>query len=127
MRCSTIIFLIGLFLFWGGSQALLAQTAPNSRDNTVKPAESNVRFSSEGARKSKKRKWWQKKNQAFEYNRKVREYEDRVDNAVARNQKTAKEMQKPQYSNKSYFGHKRPPKKNPVGKKKFCKECGIVH
>lgn len=77
--------------------------------------------------KSKKKKWWQKKNKAFQYNRKVREYEDRVEDAVARNQKMAKEMQKPQYSDKMYFGHKRPPKKNPVGKKKFCKECGIVH
>lgn len=42
-------------------------------------------------------------------------------------QKIAEEMKKPQYSDKMYFGHKRPPKKRPVHKRKFCKECGIVH
>ena len=39
----------------------------------------------------------------------------------------AKEMEKPQYSDPTYFGHKKPPKKRPVGKKKFCKECGMSH
>ncbi len=41
--------------------------------------------------------------------------------------KNEKEMQKPQYSDPSYFGHKRPPKRNKPGKMKFCKECGIRH
>ena len=26
-----------------------------------------------------------------------------------------------------YFGHKRPPKIRPVGKKKLCKVCGLMH
>ncbi len=34
---------------------------------------------------------------------------------------------KPQYNNPMYFGHKRPPKKNPVGKRKYCKECLMWH
>lgn len=34
---------------------------------------------------------------------------------------------KPQYSDPLYFGHKKPPKKRKVGKKKFCKECGMRH
>jgi hypothetical protein len=33
----------------------------------------------------------------------------------------------PQYTDKMYFGHKRPPKKRPLGKRKFCKECGMKH
>ena len=41
--------------------------------------------------------------------------------------KIEKMKDKPQYSDPSYFGHKRKPKKRPVGKRKFCKECGIVH
>jgi len=36
-------------------------------------------------------------------------------------------MKKPQYSDPTYFGHKKKPKKRPPGKKKFCKECGIYH
>jgi hypothetical protein len=46
---------------------------------------------------------------------------------IKERQKMAEEMKKPQYSDKMYFGHKRPPKKRPVHKRKFCKECGIVH
>jgi hypothetical protein len=46
---------------------------------------------------------------------------------IKERQKMAEEMKKPQYADKMYFGHKRPPKKRPVHKRKFCKECGIVH
>ncbi|MEN7550247.1 hypothetical protein AAG747_20175 [Rapidithrix thailandica] len=41
--------------------------------------------------------------------------------------KRAKQMDKPQYSNPMYFGHKKKPKKRPLGKQKLCKECGIRH
>lgn len=44
--------------------------------------------------------------------------------------KRLKEMKKakdPQYSDPTYFGHKKPPKKRPPGKMKFCKECGMRH
>ncbi|MEM1135993.1 MAG: hypothetical protein AAGI07_09145 [Bacteroidota bacterium] len=33
----------------------------------------------------------------------------------------------PRYTDHLYFGHKKPPKKRPVGKQKLCKECGIRH
>ncbi len=33
----------------------------------------------------------------------------------------------PTYGDPMYFGHKRKPKKRPPGKRKFCKECGMVH
>jgi uncharacterized protein HemX len=47
---------------------------------------------------------------------------------VAKDQiKAEKEMQKPQYSDPMYFGHKKPPKKRPAGKTKYCKECGLKH
>lgn len=41
--------------------------------------------------------------------------------------KQSKNAKKPQYSNPAYFGHKKKPKKRKRGKRKFCKECGIVH
>ena len=43
------------------------------------------------------------------------------------NIKEAKILAKPQYSNPAYFGHKRPPKKRKLSKRKFCKVCKIVH
>lgn len=39
----------------------------------------------------------------------------------------ARIMNKPQYRDHAYFGHKRKPNIRPVGKRKFCDECGIVH
>lgn len=57
----------------------------------------------------------------------VKEYEQRMEANAKRYRKEAKMAEKPQYSDPSYFGHKKKPKKRPVGKRKFCKECGIVH
>lgn len=121
------ILIFVLFILLSGGFAAKAQTQPNSRNNTPTGSDSKFSFSEGSAQKKKKKKWWQKKNSAFQYNKKVEEYHERVDAAVAKNKKMSKEMEKPQYSDASYFGHKRPPRKNPVGKKKYCKECGIVH
>lgn len=55
------------------------------------------------------------------------EHEDRMKAVVKSQRKAEKESLKPQYSDPSYFGHKRKPKKRPPGKMKFCKECEIRH
>ena len=55
------------------------------------------------------------------------EYRERMVANAKKYEKMAKEMEKPQYSDPSYFGHKNPPKKRKPGKKKFCKECRIRH
>ncbi len=55
------------------------------------------------------------------------EAKERMMANAKKNEKIAKEMEKPQYSDPSYFGHKNPPKKRKPGKKKFCKECKIRH
>ncbi|GJM59864.1 hypothetical protein [Persicobacter diffluens] len=47
-------------------------------------------------------------------------------NAIKR-ARMEEEMKKPQYSDPSYFGHKKKPKKRPPGKKKYCKECEMYH
>ena len=58
---------------------------------------------------------------------KVKEYEKRMQATAKKYAKMEKEMKKPQYSDPTYFGHKKKPKKRPPGKKKFCKECQMVH
>ncbi len=55
------------------------------------------------------------------------EYEQRMKRNARKARKKEREMQKPQYSDPSYFGHKRKPKKRSPDKMKFCKECGIRH
>lgn len=58
---------------------------------------------------------------------KKKEYEERMEANAKKYKKMAKEMEKPQYSDPSYFGHKKKPKKHRPGKKKLCKECGMRH
>ena len=55
------------------------------------------------------------------------EYEKRMIQVAKAKAKKNKEMKKPQYSDKTYFGHKKPPIKNPPGEKKYCKECSMWH
>jgi hypothetical protein len=55
------------------------------------------------------------------------QYVARMRRTVKQIRRKEKEMEKPQYSNPMYFGHKRPPKKHKAGHLKFCKECGIRH
>jgi hypothetical protein len=61
------------------------------------------------------------------YDNLIVEYEERMKANVHKYKVMARKMKKPQYSDPSYFGHKRKPKKRAVGKRKFCKECEIVH
>ena len=61
------------------------------------------------------------------YDNLIVEYEKRMKTNVHKHKVLARKMKKPQYSDPSYFGHKRKPKKRAVGKRKFCKECEIVH
>lgn len=74
-----------------------------------------------------------KKNQSFaemykkNLDAKVKEARERQKQNAKRDKKIEKKMDHPMYSDFSYFGHKKKPKIRPVGKKKFCKECGISH
>lgn len=55
------------------------------------------------------------------------EYYERMEAVAKERRKSEKMMEKPQYSDPMYFGHKRPPKKHKPSKMKFCKVCGIRH
>jgi len=57
----------------------------------------------------------------------IQEFQQRMKKNARKYKKIERIKDRPQYSDPTYFGHKRKPKKRPVGKRKFCKECGIVH
>lgn len=61
------------------------------------------------------------------YDKEVKAFRKRMKQNVKKYKKMYRQLDKPQYSDPTYFGHKRPPKKRPLGKRKFCKVCGIVH
>lgn len=73
-----------------------------------------------------KKKENKKSSDKITYNARERFY-DRMEQIAKAQRKAEKELAKPQYSDPSYFGHKRPPKKRPPEKMKLCKVCGIRH
>ena len=58
------------------------------------------------------------------------EYNDRIEKAWREREKREKTMERGEAVDKMrppYFGHKKPPKIRPIGKRKYCKICGIRH
>jgi hypothetical protein len=109
-------------------------------DNAYSPVNENASFDSDyssvrAKKETRKAKKLTKKdrNNSYTYNYlknldvKKKEFEKRMKQNAREDRKMAREMQKPQYSDPMYFGHKKKPKKRPAGKRKFCKECGIIH
>ena len=98
------------------------------KDNSFSPVEEGSAVVAPNKNSKKKKK---KKSTRAQYEitmeQKVLEFEERMEANAKAYKKQQKEMQKPQYSDPSYFGHKRKPKIRKLGKRKFCKECGIVH
>lgn len=57
----------------------------------------------------------------------VEEFRERVSENYKKNAKERRKADKVRYKDPTYFGHRKPPKKRPVGKQKFCKQCGMTH
>ncbi len=77
-----------------------------------------------GPRKEKK-----KKKNTTTYNAK-NEYYDRIENTWREREKREKSFERGEnmdYMKPPYFGHRKPPKIRPIGKRKYCKICGIRH
>jgi len=112
--------------------ASCASKAPVQSNNqqgpsSLNPGQNQGRNYASGA-KQKKSFWnlFRKKESAWG-DQLVDEYEQRMKDNAKEAKRKEKEMQKPQYADFTYFGHKRKPKKRPPHKMKFCKVCGIKH
>lgn len=57
----------------------------------------------------------------------VTEFRERVSESYKKRAKQERKADKARYKDPTYFGHKKPPKKRPPGRQKFCKECGMKH
>ena len=55
------------------------------------------------------------------------EFYERVEKAAKDKQRILRKLSKPQFSNPTYFGHKRKPKKRAPHRMRFCSECHIRH
>lgn len=68
-----------------------------------------------------------KKNEKKQGKDEVAEFRSRLQKVYKQKAKEERLADKPRYKDPSYFGHKKKPKKRPVGKQKFCKVCKIKH
>ncbi len=101
----------------------MAQSA-HSPDEGKKPEFDEITFGAESTKVKKKKA---KHGYDKEFDKKIEEFDKRMKANAKASMKMEREMQKPQYSDPTYFGHKKKPKKRPPGKKKFCKVCGMKH
>lgn len=113
------------FLIFSLTVISFGALAQDSRNPEEKPAAPEIVFSAEQLQVMYKA--FQEHPYNKYYDNLIVEYQKRMKANVKRREVIARKMEKPQYSDPSYFGHKRKPKKRPVGKRKFCKECEIVH
>lgn len=117
------LFNFMFFSFLGFANQVFAQNSRSNETNAyAKNTEKIEVFGSEKAKKSPKIK----KSDLP----KIRYAKDRnpfLEQRMEEKRANAKDMKKPQYTEKMYFGHKKTPKKRPIGKRKHCKECGLKH
>ena len=92
---------------------------PTTLDPGAEPAMPAVKQSKKALRKKSK-------SSGVTYNSQ-KEFEQRMDARAKTYRKNEKNMSTPQYVDPTYFGHKRPPKKRPPNKMKYCKVCGLRH
>ncbi len=115
-------FLISFFILMATLAAVAQTSRETGKDRPTTEPDHSATYS--GA-KTKKKKLDKSYTKSFD--QKIEEYHKRMEANAKEDARVAREMQKPQYSDPSYFGHKKPPKKRPARKRKFCKECGMVH
>jgi hypothetical protein len=95
-----------------------AQSNNQSQSTTLKP---NLPTKVYAPKASKK-----KKTKGPTYDARDKFY-DRMEEVNKQRRKSEKAKLTPQYSDFQYFGHRKPPKKRPPEKMKYCKICGIRH
>lgn len=95
-----------------------AQNNNQSQSTTLKP---NLPTKVYAPKASKK-----KKTKGPTYDAREKFY-DRMEEVNKSRRKKEKAKLTPQYSDFQYFGHRKPPKKRPPEKMKYCKICGIRH
>ena len=100
------------------------------RENSRGRAEQDVSITTPEVHEKQNRRNYKKtfRYKYFKYHSDlIDQYHRRMKKVKRDRKRMARVMKKPQYSDPSYFGHKRKPKKRPVGKMKLCEDCGIRH
>lgn len=108
--------LIIVILLIVGAQGLRAQNQSN-QPSSLQPNLPKKVYSPKVSRKKSKGPTYDARDKFY----------DRMEKLEKKKKKNMKNESNPRYSDFQYFGHKKPPKKRPPEKMKYCKICGIRH
>jgi hypothetical protein len=109
-------FLAGLFFL--ATLTAFGQSKGPGQSTSLEPNLPTKVYAPKASKKKKKNK--------ITYDARDKFY-DRIEELERRRRKSERNKLLPEYSNFQYFGHKKPPKKRPPEKMKYCKICGIRH
>jgi flagellar basal body L-ring protein FlgH len=131
MNKKCFVFIVAVVFLASCQKQPISQSQPGAKQNNPSSLNPEVR-QNYGQRPQPQQETWFfglfKKKRKLNYgDQLIAEYEERMKQNVKEKRKQAKEMEKPQYSDWTYFGHKRKPKKRSPDKMKYCDECGIRH
>jgi hypothetical protein len=118
--CLTLIVGVG----YGQSSKNKKKKRPTTLERSASSLEPYTPYSERATMRKKSSKKKDSNGPSFDSQQ---EFYARMAEVQKKREKTEKLMDKPQYTDPMYFGHKRPPKKRTRGKMKLCKECGIRH
>ena len=122
LRLICLCFILAVLATQSQAQSKRKKKSKSKQENATSVDPS---FPQEGQYQPKAKKV-SRKNRGITHNAQDNFYEQRK--RVSKDKRKAElELSKPQNSNPLYFGHKRPPKKRPPGKMKYCKTCGLKH
>ena len=124
-----LLFIFSALVSFGQSAKKKKQQRPKADERGL-PApttlDPNVQQTLEPKKQTSKRSKKRKSSKGNSYSPE-QDHSDKMAALDKERRKVERMADKPQYSDPSYFGHKRPPKKRPPGKMKYCKECGLRH
>lgn len=124
MRHSVIIIFLSLVVISSAAQSKRKKSKEDApvaeQPSSLEPYYPKKTYGPKPEKKKKKQKT------TYDYDARER-FDERMNEVNKQARRIEKESEKPQNSDPMYFGHKRPPKKRPVNKMKYCKVCGIRH
>ena len=132
MNSKITVIILSFLLFSACSKKPLNQSSDDSMQNSNPSSLNPESLPNYSQRQQPKQKTWffglfKKKQKLSMGDQLIVEYEERMKRNAKEARKKARKMKKPQYSDPTYFGHKRKPKKRAPEKMKYCEECGIRH
>jgi len=131
MNKISVAIIIGVIFLSACQKQPIAQSQPNDGQQTPSTLNPEAKRDYRSQPQPRQETWFfglfKKKKKLSWGDQLIAEYEERMKRNAKEKRKKAKEMEKPQYSDWTYFGHKRKPKKRPPEKMKYCEECGIRH